>query len=144
MSIEKIDGKWWLVDNRPSRRYPIYCRGNVGEVLPNVASPLTGSLGISRAARGQERWATENGMVSAEQVSDSDSALTPIIGGYMYANVSLSRLMAVRAPVRATEGRPRRAREPHDGAPSRPGNPPPHDRRQRGGAEGDRPVADDA
>jgi len=98
MTLQMVDGKWWVVDNVPSARFPIHCRGNVGEVLPNVVSPLTGSLALRSAARGQERWATEYGMASAAQLTDSDNVMTPIIGGYMYGNVSLARLMAVRAP----------------------------------------------
>jgi pyruvate,water dikinase len=98
VTLEKVEGKWWVVDSVASARYPIHCRGNVGEVFPNVVSPLSGSLAIRGAARGQERWAIEYGMASAEQLRDSDNAMTPIFGGYMYGNVSIARLMAVRAP----------------------------------------------
>ena len=31
----------WVADNQPSARYPVYTRGNVGEVFPTVVSPLT-------------------------------------------------------------------------------------------------------
>jgi hypothetical protein len=65
-----VDGKWWIVDATPSGRFPLHCRGNVGEVFPNVVSPLTGSLAIRGAVRGQERWAVEFGTASAEQLSD--------------------------------------------------------------------------
>jgi hypothetical protein len=35
----------WIVDDIPSARFPIYGRGNAGEIFPNVVTPLTGSLG---------------------------------------------------------------------------------------------------
>ncbi|MBV9254674.1 MAG: phosphoenolpyruvate-utilizing protein, partial [Actinobacteria bacterium] len=33
----------WVVDDEPSVKYPIYTRGNVGEVFPAVVTPLTWS-----------------------------------------------------------------------------------------------------
>jgi hypothetical protein len=34
----------WVIDRQPSRRFPVYTRGNSGEVFPNVMTPMTGSL----------------------------------------------------------------------------------------------------
>ena len=31
----------WIVDSEPSARYPIYTRGNVGEVFPDPVAPLS-------------------------------------------------------------------------------------------------------
>ncbi|MDQ1396882.1 MAG: rifampicin phosphotransferase [Acidimicrobiaceae bacterium] len=33
--------KIWVVDNDPSQQFPIYTRGNVGEVFPEAVAPLT-------------------------------------------------------------------------------------------------------
>src|SRR5688572_2965040 len=99
MSFEKVDGRWWLVDDPENERFPIYCRGNVGEVFPNVVSPFTGSLALGGAVRGQERWGLEMGMVAKKDLVEAGGpVMTGIFAGYMYGNVSLSRLAAVRAP----------------------------------------------
>ncbi len=29
----------WIVDSKPSKRYPIYTRANVGEVFPDPVAP---------------------------------------------------------------------------------------------------------
>ena len=34
----------WIVDSQPSKRYPIFTRGNVGEVFPDPVAPLSGDL----------------------------------------------------------------------------------------------------
>ena len=36
--------KMWVVDDDISTRYPIYTRGNVGEVFPDPVAPLSWSL----------------------------------------------------------------------------------------------------
>ena len=33
----------WFMDDEPSPSFPIYTRGNVGEVFPDPVSPLTAS-----------------------------------------------------------------------------------------------------
>ena len=43
------------MDDRPSERFPIYTRGNTGEVYPNVITPLCGSIVAQPIALGQER-----------------------------------------------------------------------------------------
>ena len=39
-----IHGKEWLVDDALSGRWPLYTRGNVGEVFPDVVTPLNWTL----------------------------------------------------------------------------------------------------
>jgi rifampicin phosphotransferase len=34
----------WVVDDHPSSRYPIYTRGNVGEVFPDPVTPLSWTI----------------------------------------------------------------------------------------------------
>jgi hypothetical protein len=43
-----ITTEHWVVDREPSRRFPVYTRGNSGEVFPNVMTPMTGSLIATR------------------------------------------------------------------------------------------------
>ena len=36
-----MGNKVWVCDDEPSARYPVYTRGNVGEVFVEAVSPLT-------------------------------------------------------------------------------------------------------
>jgi len=89
----------WAVDDRPSRRFPVYTRGNTGEVYPNVITPLCGSIVKGPIALGQEKVFLELGAVVPTDVTESDCAvLTGCFGGYLYANLSIGRLLGARAP----------------------------------------------
>jgi len=88
----------FVTDTTPSRRFPLYCRGNVGEVFPNVMTPMTASLFRDAAARGQERAVLQLGMASPSHVAGADSVFTGVFGGYLYGNVSLARVAAARIP----------------------------------------------
>ena len=94
----------WVVDDRPSRRFPIYTRGNTGEVYPNVITPLCGSVVKGPIAEGQGRALTEMGAVVPRDLAERDRAvLTGCFGGYLYANLSIARLMGARTPGMAPE-----------------------------------------
>lgn len=89
----------WVVDDEPSRRFPIYTRGNTGEVYPNVITPLCGSIVKGPIALGQAQAFREMGAVVAGDLDETDRAvLTGCFGGYLYANLSIGRLMGARAP----------------------------------------------
>lgn len=89
----------WIVDDLPSTRFPIYCRGNVGEVFPNVVTPLTVSLLGTSAATGQKQAFCELGAAVDGDFDEPDAAvLTGFFKGYLYGNLSLARLMGVRTP----------------------------------------------
>jgi pyruvate,water dikinase len=90
--------RWTVIDHEPSRTFPIYCRGNVGEVYPNVMTPLTGSLVYRAAQRGQESVVLGLGFLSRSHIDDSNGAITGVFGGYLYGNVSMTRVGAARAP----------------------------------------------
>src|SRR4051794_14554832 len=50
---DAVAEKIWVVDNEPSQNYPIYTRGNVGEVFPEAVAPLTWTMfGIPGAETG--------------------------------------------------------------------------------------------
>lgn len=82
----------------PSEEFPIYTRGNVGEAFPNVISPMSGSLMLDASTRSQTRFFLATGALSPRQVRDPRNAVFVQFGGYLYANVSMGRLAAVRAP----------------------------------------------
>lgn len=93
----------WIVDDTPSTRFPIYGRGNAGEIYPNVMTPLTGSLVASAAREGQAKALIEVGAVVAADLDESATAvMSGVFGGYLYLNMSLSRLMGVRTPGMST------------------------------------------
>ena len=85
-------------DGEPSEEFPVYSRGNVGEAFPNVISPLSGSLMLEASARSQTRFFLAIGALSERQVRNPRNQMFVQFGGYLYANVSMARIAAVRAP----------------------------------------------
>lgn len=95
------DGRWFPNEHRVNPRYPIVCRGNTGEVYPNVVSPLTGSIVSLPFDEGQRRVILDAGMATREQLEGFDGHGTAVVGmfaGYLYGNVSLTRSMTARTP----------------------------------------------
>ena len=86
------------LSERPSTRYPIYTRGNAGEVWPEVAYPLT--ISLSRAAGDDAflRSVLSTGVLTAADVEQGPTCFGGVFGGYMYLNVSVNRVMAIRMP----------------------------------------------
>lgn len=97
-SVRIVDfGLGPYVHEAPSERFPIYTRGNAGEVWPDVAYPLT--LSLTREYNdplGAAILAT--GMVEPEEFAGSVTSAGGCFGGYMYLNLSLVRVLAVRSP----------------------------------------------
>ncbi len=102
MTLERYpDGRWWPNDHRVSTRFPLMCRGNTGEVYPNVVAPLTGSIMNEPFARGMRSALVQLGFATSEQVADFDgktTAMTASFAGYLYGNVSLARSVVARTP----------------------------------------------
>ena len=93
----KVNGTEWLVDDELSKRWPLYTRGNVGEVFPDVVTPLNWTmLGKAVEDSWREAWA-EFGIV-AKGDFDTDRVIVCIAGGYCYLNMSYIRLLGVRIP----------------------------------------------
>jgi pyruvate,water dikinase len=91
--------KIWVVDNEPSSRYPIYTRGNVGEVFPEPVAPLSWTIaGIPGSEPGWRDAFVRFGAFDADEFEDDNLNLLGVFGGYCYLNVSLSRIFAVRTP----------------------------------------------
>ena len=91
-------GKIWVVDDEPSARYPIYTRGNVGEVFPEAVAPLSWTLGARAGAEPGWRDAfVQFGAFDHDEFPDPMDLLG-CFGGYAYLNVSISRIFAVRTP----------------------------------------------
>jgi pyruvate,water dikinase len=89
----------WIVDNEPSKRYPIYTRGNVGEVFPLPVTPLTWTWGARKCAEPGFRDALVRfGAFDADEFNPDDIEMLGCFGGYGYLNVSLNRVFGVRTP----------------------------------------------
>lgn len=89
----------WLVDNDPSKRYPIYTRGNIGEVFPLPVTPLSWTFAAIPASEQGWRDAFERyGAFDRSEFSSDDIEILGCFGGYGYLNVSISRILGVRTP----------------------------------------------
>lgn len=94
-------GRWTVGDHRPRPFGELWCRGNVGEVFPNVMTPMSSSLYMGSVAAGQARAAHQLGMVTTAQLKDFDPEAawsTGVFGGYLYGNVTLARTATARTP----------------------------------------------
>lgn len=92
--MEKI----WIVDDEPSRRYPIYTRGNIGEVFPVVVSPLSWSLYGPAAELGWRDAFRDYGIYVDGDFGPQPTGIVGCFGGYGYLNISYVRVFAVRTP----------------------------------------------
>ncbi len=87
----------WPADNQPSSAWPIYTRGNVGEVYPDVVLPLEWEIGGPASEQGWRTGAQTIGFLSPNDLG-SDDPLVGVFGGYAYFNASVMRLLGVRTP----------------------------------------------
>lgn len=95
-------GDWepiWATDNPPSRKWPLFTRGNVGEVFPEVVLPLTWDLYGQRAEAGWRAAYAGMGLLMPGDLSaDEPMTILSVFGGYCYINASYVRVLGVRAP----------------------------------------------
>jgi hypothetical protein len=78
------DGRWWVVDHFPTPKFPLVCRGNTGEVYPNVVTPLTGSIVNVPFLEGQAALSRELGLATPKQLALFDGVnggITAVFGG---------------------------------------------------------------
>ncbi len=89
----------WVVDNEPSTRYPVYTRGNVGEVFPDAVAPLSWTMfGMPGAEPGWRDGFVEFGAFDQDEFDPDNLEILGVFGGYCYLNVSVSRIFGVRTP----------------------------------------------
>jgi pyruvate,water dikinase len=89
----------WVTDTEPSRTYPIYSRANAGEVMPDPMSPLT--VDLCWHETGEPGWRdalVEIGVLDARECEPHGPTVTGYFGGYLYINMSVTRLFGVRTP----------------------------------------------
>ncbi|MDG1846407.1 MAG: PEP-utilizing enzyme [Acidimicrobiales bacterium] len=82
----------------PSKRYPIYTRGNAGEVWPEVAYPLTITLNRIVGEEASARAAINAGVITQKDITEGPTCFGGVFAGYMYLNLSFGRMIATRTP----------------------------------------------
>lgn len=91
-------GTHWIVEGTVDPRWPINTRGNVGEVFPEVLTPLTYELGVIPAERGWRRAYAGLGVTTPKDFASDAPVIIGLYGGYCYLNLSFLRILGVRAP----------------------------------------------
>ncbi|WP_214364845.1 PEP-utilizing enzyme [Pseudonocardia sp. H11422] len=90
----------WPCDDLPSERFPIFTRANTGEVFSDAATPLTWSVfgtGVYDAAYRDGLYRI--GVFTPDDFRpEGECEVVGCFGGYVYINVSISRVLAVRTP----------------------------------------------
>lgn len=93
------DDRW--VGNDASERFPIYTRGNAGEVYPEVFRPLSFSIAQSAGERAMRNAFLASGFIRPEEIADVPLTValgSGTFGGYVYLNLSLQRTVSARVP----------------------------------------------
>jgi pyruvate,water dikinase len=92
--------KIWICDDEPSKRFPVYTRANAGEVFAVAVSPLTWTtFGRLAWEVGFREALYDMGVFTPDEfrpVGQCD--VVGCFGGYVYLNVSVTRLIGVRIP----------------------------------------------
>ena len=115
-------GTRWIVEGTIDPRWPINTRGNVGEVFPEVLTPLSYRLGVLAAEKAWRDAYAELGVVRRGDFATNDPVIVGLYGGYAYLNLSFLRILGVRAPGSSAEA--------IDVAFFGEGNPPPYEPRK--------------
>ncbi len=89
------------VGNDPSERFPVYTRGNAGEVYPEVFTPLSFSVAAEAGERAMRKAMLASGLVRPNELAGLASTTavgSGVFGGYAYLNLSIQRTMSARMP----------------------------------------------
>ncbi|HUU73553.1 MAG TPA: PEP-utilizing enzyme [Burkholderiales bacterium] len=92
--------KIWLCDDEVSKRFPVYTRANAGEVFAVAVSPLTWTtFGRLAWEIGFREALYDMGVFTPDEFSPAgECEVLGCFGGYIYLNVSVTRLIGVRIP----------------------------------------------
>ncbi len=96
-------GTKWIIEGNIDPRWPINTRGNVGEVFPEVLTPLSYRLGVIAAEKAWRDAYTELGVVRRGDFTTDEPVIIGLYGGYAYLNLSFLRILGVRAPGSSAE-----------------------------------------
>ncbi|WP_322818574.1 PEP-utilizing enzyme [Tepidiforma sp.] len=91
--------KPWVVGSRPSERYPLWTRANVGEVFPDPVAPLSFSLVMAEDTELAWRDAlVRMGAFTYDEFDPDNMETVGVFGGYCYLNAQVTRILGERAP----------------------------------------------
>lgn len=96
-------GTSWIIEGTIDPRWPINTRGNVGEVFPEVLTPLSYRMGIIAAEKAWRDAYAELGILRKSDFASDDPVIIGLYGGYAYLNLSYLRILGVRAPGSSAE-----------------------------------------
>ncbi len=83
---------------KPSIRFPIYTRGNAGEVFPEVQYPLSFTLTWPNATQAFNNSVRKTGLILDSELENDPSAMAACFAGYTYLNLSAMRTLTLRIP----------------------------------------------
>ncbi|HJM73338.1 MAG TPA: PEP-utilizing enzyme [Acidimicrobiales bacterium] len=86
------------VHGTPSRRFPVYTRGNAGEVYPQPVFPLTSAMAKALAGDSTGDFLRSTGMLTDAECDEDADVFMGVFGGYTYINLSVTRVVAIRTP----------------------------------------------
>ncbi len=84
-----------------SSRFPVYTRGNAGEVYPEVFTPLSFSIAAATGERAMRSAILFSGLIRPEELDGvpvTTAVGSGVFGGYAYLNLSIQRVAAGRVP----------------------------------------------
>lgn len=95
----------WITDWEPSTKFPLYTRANSGEIMPNPCSPIGWDLvwGSGGVASGWADGCHRFGTFGPEETDPDKPDYVGCMGGYVYLNASLIRLVGERSPGMSAE-----------------------------------------
>lgn len=86
-------------NDRASARYPVYTRGNAGEVYPEVVYPFGLSLSRSVPDPVRRSMIAGRGFSRRDLAGEAEFGVNSgVFAGYMYLNLSIMRRLAARVP----------------------------------------------
>lgn len=88
----------WIVEGKIDPRWPLNTRGNIGEVFPEVLTPLSYKLAVIAAEKGWRDAFRTMGILGPTDLRRQDPTIIGLYGGYGYLDLSFLRIVGVRAP----------------------------------------------
>lgn len=89
----------WIVGSRPSERFPLWTRANVGEVFPDPVAPFTFTMFMEEYAESGWRDAlVAMGAFTHDEFRPGEMETLGVFGSYCYLNASVTRIIGERAP----------------------------------------------
>lgn len=99
--IGPVDATEQWVGHDASSRFPVYTRGNAGEVYPEVFTPLSFSIAAEAGERSMRAAILTSGLIRPDELDElpiTTAIGSGVFGGYSYLNLSIQRTASARMP----------------------------------------------